>query len=141
MLAAQRYKGWRSLTALRPVIAILLVALMAGNAIAGSFSGIVHSHALEDGGLHHFHDSNPHHHHEHDGGPSLAADMNGDAASNADANGNQGQLHEHGPIIVLGLTSTLAFSVPATRTTWAPSSPVSLALDRRKTSERPPRAA
>ena len=140
LLAAPRYKGWQFLTTLRPVIAILLVALMAGNAIAGSFSGIVHSHAVEDGGLHHLHDSS-YHHHDHNGGARPAADMNGDGASNADASGDQGKLHEHGPIIALGLTSTPAFNVPASRATWALPSPDSLVLDRRLAFDRPPRAA
>lgn len=141
MLAARRYKGWRILTALRPVIAILLVALMAGNAVAGSFSGFLHSHALEDAG-HHHHDGGDHrHHHGHAGGALAVADLSGVAVSDAEGNLNPEQLHGHGPIVALGLTSTLAFSVATTRATWALPSPDTLVLDRRTASERPPRAA
>ena len=141
MLTARRNKGWRILTALRPVMAMLLIALMAGNAVAGSFSGFLHSHALEDSGHHHHDDSSDHHHHNDAGGALPVVDVDGVSVSATDGSLDQGQLHEHGPIMALGLTSALGFAIPGLRPTWASPRPDSLVLDRRIASERPPRAA
>ena len=94
LLSARRHQGLRVFTALRPVIALLLIALMAGNAMAGSFSGFAHVHDGLQLEHHHHHDDGDHHHH-HDGDElggyvtSPAAQASGPTISGSDGGPNR----------------------------------------------------
>ena len=82
MLLARRHQRSRVYTVLRSVIAALLIALMAGNAMAGSFSGFAHEH-MSAVRHHHNHDDGDDHHHDDnlDGDSTPAAKVNGPTIS------------------------------------------------------------
>lgn len=146
MLSARRHQGWRVFTALRPVISVLLVVLMAGNAVSGSFSGFAHAHDSDHIGHHYHHDDGEdHHHHDddhRDGYATLpAADTGEPAISDTNREAEQGQIHVHGPVVTLGLAKVVAWEPKPIRPAWNPPSPDQLVSDHQIPSERPPRAA
>jgi hypothetical protein len=144
LLSARRHQGWRVFTALRPVIAVLLIALMAGNAMAGSFSGFVHVHHDEHIGHHHHHDGDDHHHHHDDNldgdASTPAAKENGPTVSGSDGPPEKGQIHVHDPIVTLGLAKVVQWVLKPIQPAWEPRPPNQLVSDHRISSERPPRA-
>lgn len=146
MLSARHHRDWRVFSALRPVIAILLIVLMAGNAVAGSFSGFAHVHDREHSGHHHHHDDGEdHHHHDADQLASdstpLVVDVDHPTITASDQAPEQGQIHIHDPIVTLGLSKVAHWALKPVRPAWEPPSPDQLISHQRIPSERPPRAA
>jgi hypothetical protein len=145
LLLARRHQRSRILTVLRPVIAVLLIALMAGNAMAGSFSGFAHEHDGVQFGHHHHHDDgDDYHHHDDDNlagdASTPAAKVNGPTVSGSDRGPEQGQIHVHDPIVTLGLAKVVQWVLKPIRPAWEPRPPNQLVSDHRISSERPPRA-
>ena len=137
-------KNWWTSAALRPVIAVLLIVLMASNVVAGSFSGVIHSH--ENGHVsHHHHGDGDHHHHDStvnvDAIEAWLADVDGRGAAGPTDDKLLGTLHDHGPIITLGLVGIAEWPHDLVRALWEPAHHAQFVPRDHSPSERPPRAA
>jgi hypothetical protein len=147
--SAWSYRLRRASVAWRPMIAAVLIMLMAGHAIASSFSGYLHVHDNVAVGHHHHHGDDDHHHHDDGGqdeGASSApdaslADLTIQGSPDPSDDNSQRTLHEHGSIVTLGLPAAAERTHHFERTAWDPPRPDSGVATSCVPSERPPRAA
>jgi hypothetical protein len=146
--SARVHRTWRTSAALRPVVAVLLIVLMASNVVAGSFSGFLHIHIYEHTGHHHHHHGDDHHHHNDgasgdDAGATevLLPDVRDEGPAGSADDKWQGKLHDHGPIVTLGLVKTAEWAHEFARSLWNPAREAQLVPANHGPSERPPRVA
>ena len=144
MPSAWSFKLRRASVGWRPMIAVLVIMLMAGNAVASSFSGYLHVHENAAIGHHHHHGDDDHHHHD-DSATSMAgaalADLAAQGSTDPSDDKGQSTLHEHGPIVTLGLPAAAEWTHDYQRTAWDPPRPHGGIATHCVPSERPPRAA